>query len=230
MPSESSSNCQVEFDFLTGGLTQDSQVHFPPPPFPTLTISKIPRDRRRKCHHRCRCNRYPQLPTRLGLGPDLPRRLDPSRQRQVYIGHEWCCRRNQYRRTRRRRQDDPRVGPRERVYWHRHDKQVYPSCRESPSKPRVLVDSTRKIFPRSRPQYVNYVPSRKSSLSHSLFLILTELESEFVSVKADGAKGDGVTDPSRPRQTPRLQNHPLRCQRLLYHQNHQNPHRLHCRR
>jgi glucan 1,3-beta-glucosidase len=66
----------------------------------------------------------------------------------------------------------------------------------APAKPRALVDSTGKIFSRSRPQYINYAPSRKSSLSHSLPFILTDLESEFVSVKAESAKGDGVTDDS----------------------------------
>ncbi|KAG8718155.1 hypothetical protein FRC09_013091 [Ceratobasidium sp. 395] len=48
----------------------------------------------------------------------------------------------------------------------------------APAKPSSLVDSTGKIFSRSRPQYVNYEPS------------------QFISVKAQGAKGDGVTDDS----------------------------------
>ncbi|EUC54837.1 Exo-beta-1,3-glucanase, partial [Rhizoctonia solani AG-3 Rhs1AP] len=48
----------------------------------------------------------------------------------------------------------------------------------APAKPSSLVDSTGKIFSRSRPQYINYAPS------------------QFVSVKAEGAKGDGVTDDS----------------------------------
>ncbi|CAE6477166.1 unnamed protein product [Rhizoctonia solani] len=48
----------------------------------------------------------------------------------------------------------------------------------APAKPSSLVDSTGKIFSRSRPQYLNYAPS------------------QFVSVKAEGAKGDGVTDDS----------------------------------
>ncbi|KAG8736584.1 hypothetical protein FRC10_009144 [Ceratobasidium sp. 414] len=48
----------------------------------------------------------------------------------------------------------------------------------APAKPSSLVDSTGKIFSRSRPQYANYAPS------------------QFISVKAQGAKGDGVTDDS----------------------------------
>ncbi|KAG9080236.1 hypothetical protein FRC06_006908 [Ceratobasidium sp. 370] len=48
----------------------------------------------------------------------------------------------------------------------------------APAKPSSLVDSTGKIFSRSRPQYANYAPS------------------QFISVKAEGAKGDGVTDDS----------------------------------
>ncbi|KAG9074861.1 hypothetical protein FRC06_010419 [Ceratobasidium sp. 370] len=48
----------------------------------------------------------------------------------------------------------------------------------APAKPSTLLDSTGKIFSKSRPQYVNYAPS------------------QFVSVKAEGAKGDGVTDDS----------------------------------
>ncbi|KAF8595217.1 exo-beta-1-3-glucanase [Ceratobasidium sp. AG-I] len=48
----------------------------------------------------------------------------------------------------------------------------------APTKPASLVDSTGKIFSRSRPQYLNYAPS------------------QFVSVKAEGVKGDGVTDDS----------------------------------
>ncbi|KDN47784.1 hypothetical protein RSAG8_03204, partial [Rhizoctonia solani AG-8 WAC10335] len=48
----------------------------------------------------------------------------------------------------------------------------------APAKPSSLIDSTGKIFSRSRPQYINYAAS------------------QFVSVKAEGAKGDGVTDDS----------------------------------
>ncbi|KAG8714106.1 hypothetical protein FRC08_012359 [Ceratobasidium sp. 394] len=48
----------------------------------------------------------------------------------------------------------------------------------APGKPSALLDSTGKIFSRSRPQYNNYAPS------------------QFVSVKAEGARGDGVTDDS----------------------------------
>ncbi|KAG9124261.1 hypothetical protein FRC07_012219 [Ceratobasidium sp. 392] len=48
----------------------------------------------------------------------------------------------------------------------------------APAKPAALLDSTGKIFSKSRPQYLNYAPS------------------QFVSVKAEGAKGDGVTDDS----------------------------------
>ncbi|KAG8724705.1 hypothetical protein FRC09_015401 [Ceratobasidium sp. 395] len=48
----------------------------------------------------------------------------------------------------------------------------------APAKPSALLDSTGKIFSRSRPQYANYATS------------------QFVSVKAEGAKGDGVTDDS----------------------------------
>lgn len=33
----------------------------------------------------------------------------------------------------------------------------------APTKPTSLIDSTGKIFSRSRPQYLNYAPSRKSS-------------------------------------------------------------------
>ncbi|KAJ7445699.1 exo-beta-1,3-glucanase [Mycena galericulata] len=46
----------------------------------------------------------------------------------------------------------------------------------SPSKPAVLLDSTGKIFGRTHPQYAGYAVS------------------QFVSVRSQGAKGDGVTD------------------------------------
>ncbi|QRV88543.1 exo-beta-1,3-glucanase [Ceratobasidium sp. AG-Ba] len=48
----------------------------------------------------------------------------------------------------------------------------------APAKPRSLIDSTGKIFSKSRPQYVDYAIN------------------QFVSVKAEGATGNGLTDDS----------------------------------
>ncbi|KAF8595384.1 exo-beta-1,3-glucanase [Ceratobasidium sp. AG-I] len=53
----------------------------------------------------------------------------------------------------------------------------------APAKPSALVDSTGRIFSRSRPQYLNYATS------------------QFVSVKEQGAVGDGVTDDSAAIQS-----------------------------
>ncbi|KAG8930575.1 hypothetical protein FRC02_004038 [Tulasnella sp. 418] len=46
----------------------------------------------------------------------------------------------------------------------------------APTKPSAILDSSGKIFSRSRPTYSNYLPS------------------QFVRARAEGAKGDGVTD------------------------------------
>ena len=46
----------------------------------------------------------------------------------------------------------------------------------APHKPSVLLDGAGKIFGRGHPQYANYAVS------------------QFISVKSNGAKGDGVTD------------------------------------
>jgi glucan 1,3-beta-glucosidase len=45
-----------------------------------------------------------------------------------------------------------------------------------PSKPSVLLDGSGRVFGRMHPQYENYAVS------------------DFVSVRSNGAKGDGVTD------------------------------------
>ncbi|KDQ16283.1 glycoside hydrolase family 55 protein [Botryobasidium botryosum FD-172 SS1] len=63
------------------------------------------------------------------------------------------------------------------IYYGNSNKATYvQKTLTAPSKPSVLLDSTGKFFNRARPQYENYSPS------------------QFVSVKAEGARGDGSTD------------------------------------